>query len=203
MKSISKFLFLTLLACSNPSENQMGDMTQDTCFLPSPPIDYTTVDTQRTSGDRQYLDSAHYHIIRGKYISGAKFIESYENKRIKLVSWKEYYENGHLKKQGTMTSAIHIPIGIWTYYSSEGGVDSVVNYDRPYRVSYFKALKIAEKKGFKMPDIEIKLKTDSTFIYWEIARWTMNESDATAEVILIDTETGKVTKPEYQLIGIY
>ncbi|HCS21541.1 MAG TPA: hypothetical protein DIW47_13440 [Bacteroidetes bacterium] len=181
----------------------MGDMTQDTCFLPSPPIDYTTVDTQRTSGDRQYLDSAHYHIIRGKYISGAKFIESYENKRIKLVSWKEYYENGHLKKQGTMTSAIHIPIGIWTYYSSEGGVDSVVNYDRPYRVSYFKALKIAEKKGFKMPDIEIKLKTDSTFIYWEIARWTMNESDATAEVILIDTETGKVTKPEYQLIGIY
>lgn len=200
--SLPKLLFILLIACSDPSENQMGDMTQDTCFLPFPSIDYTTVDTQRTSGDRQYLDSAHYSIIRGKYISGAKFIESYENNLNKLVSWKEYYENGQLKEQGIMTSSIHIHVGTWNYYSSEGLLDSTIDYDKVYPISYFKALTIAEKKGYKMPDIEVCLTTDSAHTFWQIARWTGND-DETAEVILIHTKTGKVTKPEYQLMSIY
>lgn len=180
-------------------------MTRDTSFLPSPSIDYTTVDTQRTSGDRQYLDSAHYSIIRGKYISGAKFIESYENNLTKLVSWKEYYENGQLKEQGIMTASIHIHVGTWNYYSSEGLLDSTIDYDKVYPISYFKALTIAEKKGYKMPDIEVCLTTDSTHTFWQIARWTGNDDETgeTAEFILIHTKTGKVTKPDYQLMSIY
>jgi hypothetical protein len=162
-------------------------------------------DTLRTSGDREYIDSANFSIIRGKYVSGAKFIEVYQNNLTKLDNWKEYYENGQLKEEGIMTNAHHNYVGIWKFYSPIGKLDSIIDYDKKYSISYFDALEIAEKKGFKMPDMEVTLQVDSLNTFWQIARWTENENHngQTAEAILIDTKTGKVIKPKYQLMSIY
>lgn len=193
------------MACSSQTDKLTRDNSKDSLIRLSGMANYETKDTLRTSGDREYLDSANFSIIRGKYVSGVKFIEVYQNKLTKLDDWKEYYENGQLKEEGIMTNAHHNYIGVWKYYSSTGKLDSIVNYDKKYPISYFTALRIAEKKGFKMPDMEVTLKVDSLRTFWQIARWTENEnhSGQTAEAILIDVETGKVIKPDYQLMSIY
>ncbi|MCW3083114.1 MAG: hypothetical protein JWP12_480 [Bacteroidetes bacterium] len=153
--------------------------------------------TLRTNGDRKYYDSAQYSIILGKYISGEKYIACYQNKLTKLDSWKEYYENGQLKEDGLMTNGNDIYVGTWKYYSSSGKTDSIVNYDTKYPISYFKAVKIAETKGFKMPDMEVTETCDITGNYWDITRWTENKehSGQNAEFILINKITGEVIKP--------
>ena len=112
-------------------------------------------DTSQTNGERQYFDSAYFSIIRGNYVTGERFFECYQNKLTKLDSTREYYQNGKLKEEGIMTSSNHIYVGVWRYYSQSGGLNSVVNYDNKQPISYFKALKIAETKGFRMPDIEV------------------------------------------------
>lgn len=205
MKTMPAILILTLTACSNSVKNQANGRLQDSNTQVTNTIIRVTKDTLRTNGDREYIDSANFHIIRGKYISGAKFIEVYENKLTRLDNWKEYYENGQLKEEGIMTNANHIYAGVWKYYSNTGKTDSIIDYDKKYTISYFTALKIADKKGFKMPDMEVTLKVDSVNTFWQIARWKENDnhSGQTAEAILIDTKTGKVTKPDYQLTGIY
>jgi antitoxin component YwqK of YwqJK toxin-antitoxin module len=205
MKTIPIISILTLTACSSPTDKQASDNSKDSLVQVTSAVNYETKDTLRTSGDREYIDSANFHIIRGKYVSGNKFIDVYENKLTKLDNWKEYYENGQLKQEGLMTNGNHIYVGIWKYYSNSGKVDSIIDYDKKYPISYYSALVIAEKKGFKMPDMEVALQVDSLNTSWQIARWTENENHGgqTAEAILIDTKTGKVTKPKYQLISIY
>jgi hypothetical protein len=204
MKTILIILIFTLTACSSPTDKQTSDNSKDSLFQVSDTINHETKDILRTNGDREYIDSANFQIIRGKYVSGNKFIDVYENKLTKLDNWKEYYENGQLKAEGIMTNGNHIYVGIWKYYSNLGKVDSMIDHDKKYPISYYSALRIAEKKGFKMPDMEVTLKVDSLNTYWQIARWTENENHGgrTAEAILIDTRTGKVTKPKYQLISI-
>lgn len=194
-----------MTACSNPTSNQINENPQDPLVTVPGTGSSELKDTLRTSGDREYIDSANFRIIRGQYVSGAKFIEVYENKLTKLDSWKEYYENGQLKEEGFMTNAHHTYVGTWRYYSTTGKLDSVVDYDKKYSIPYFEALKIAETKGFKMPEVEITLTTDSAITFWLVARWTKNRDHTgqTAEAILIDTKTGKVTKPKYQLVRIY
>lgn len=194
-----------MTACSNNSDKQPLYNSKNTTTLTTNSYTQEFKDTLRTSGDREYIDSANFSIIRGKYISGAKFIDVYENKLTKLDHWKEYYENGQLKEEGIMTNGNHIYVGIWKYYSNSGKVDSIIDHDKKYPISYYSALRIAEKKGFKMPNMEVTLQVDSLNIFWQVARWTENENHGgqTAEVILIDTKTGKVTKPKYQLMSIY
>lgn len=155
-------------------------------------------DNLRTSGERKYYDSAQYSIILGKYVSGSKFLENYQNKLTKLDTWKEYYENGQLLKEGVMTNSNHIYIGIWKYYSPSGKLDSVINYDKKYPISYFKALEIAGTNGFKMPDMEVTETVYENKLYWNITRWTQNKdgSGESAEYILINKITGEVVKPK-------
>lgn len=205
MKTVLIIVILTLTACSNQTDKQTIANPNDSMAQISSTHNYETTDTLRTSGDREYIDSANFHIIRGKYVSGNKFIEVYENKLTKLDNWKEYYENGQLKEEGIMTNGNHIYVGIWKYYSNTGKVDSIIDHNKKYPISYYSALSIAEKKGFKMPDIEVTLQVDSLNTFWQIARWTENEnkSGQTAVGILIDTKTGKVTQPKYQLMSIY
>jgi len=205
MKTMPTILILTLTACSNSVDKQTNGRLQDTNPQGTNTIIKETKDTLRTNGDREYIDSANFHIIRGKYISGAKFIDVYENKLTKLDNWKAYYENGKLKEEGIMTNANHIYLGVWKYYSNAGEIDSIIDYDKKYTISYFTALKIAEKKGFKMPDMEVTLKVDSVNTFWQVAKWTENNnySGQTADAILIDTKTGTVTKPDYQPLSIY
>lgn len=205
MKIIPIILFTTLTACTNPTVKQVGDNRTDTIVKVADTHNNDLKDTLITSGDREYIDSANFYIIRGKYISGEKFIEVYENKLTKLDSRKEYYKNGQLKEEGIMINAHHNYVGVWKYYSIAGKLDSLIDYDKKYPISYFDALKIAAKKGFKMPHIEVTVQVDSSKTFWQITRWKENESHSgqTAEAILIDTKTGKVTKPNYQLISIY
>jgi antitoxin component YwqK of YwqJK toxin-antitoxin module len=198
-------LIFTLHACSSPPKKQTNEDSKNQMESELSSSENKNLNIDNTSLEREYIDSANFHIIRGNYKSGSKYIEVYENKSTKLDNWKEYYENGQLKEVGLMTYSNHILVGIWKYYSKNGKIDSIVDYDKKYPVSYFEALKIAEKKGFKMPEIEVTLQVDNTTTFWQIARWTDNEnhSGQNAEVIFIDTKTGKVKKPKYQLGSIY
>lgn len=205
MKTVATILIMTITACSITSDKQTTGNLLDTTVYEKKTISQEIKDTLRTSGGREYVDSANFSIIRGNYLSGAKFIEVYQNKLTKLDNWKEYYENGQLKEEGLMTNGSHHYVGTWKYYSPTGKVDSIVNYDKKYLISYFEAIKFVEAKGFKMPNIEVTLIIDKGNTFWQIARWTENENQSgkTAEVICIDINTGKVSIPQNQLISIY
>lgn len=205
MKSIITILSILIVAsCSNPTDPESTHNPEVSFTESINAVSNTSADTSSTSGERTYTDSAHFHIIRGKYVSGNRFIEVYQNTQTKLDHWKEFYENGQLKQEGMMTSVHNNYVGEWKYFSHTGQLDSVVDYDKKYPVSYFAALKIAEKNGFKMPDIEVTLQVDNLNTYWQIARWKENENHGgqTADAIHIDTKTGKVTKPKGELLGI-
>jgi len=156
-----------------------------------------------SSGKREYRDSANFQIVRRWYVSGSKFIEVYGNRDTKIDSWKEYYSTGNLKEEGLMTSSNHHYIGVWKYYSENGALDSLVNYDKKQTVSYYKALKISTKYGYTMPDIEITKTNEKGKMYWQVNRWTEIEGGKSAETILIDSKTGEVSKPKNQLFMIY
>ena len=212
MRQLSLILTVSLaLTACNPT-GQVDNNTSITAQTDSTTTNYVSQpseyfkDTLRTSGERQYYDSAHFYIIRGKYVSGAKFLDCYQNKLTKLDSWKEYHENGQLKNEGVMTYCNHIYVGTWNYYSSSGELDSVVNYDNKHPISYFKAVEIAGTKGFKMPDMEVTETTYKNKTYWQIARWieNSNHNGQTAEFIFIDNKTGQIVKPDdLKLIGVY
>lgn len=203
VRIIEIIFILIFAACSSPvdqSDNSISKDSSPTEFKSHKPV---WQDTVRISGEREYIDSAHFHIIRGKYVSGAKYIEAYQDSLTRLDHWKEYYGNGQLKEEGLMTTGNHIYIGAWKYYSSDGKQDSVIDYDRKYYISYYEALEIAEHKGYHMPGIEVSLKVDSDKTYWEIVRWSENENGRSGDAILIDTKTGNVTKPDLLPMAIY
>ena len=84
-----------------------------------------------------------------------------------------------------MTYSNHHYIGIWKYYSESGKLDSIVDYDKMQSINYYKALEIAKKKGFNMPEIEVEKTFNEEKMYWQINRWkeNTNESGRTAETI--------------------
>ena len=190
---------LVLPSCSNKGEDRTSE-TQESSYYYNPSISEAywgwkgnpSSDTLRTSGIREYIESANFHIIRGKYRSGAKFIEVYQNNLTKLDHWKEFYENGQLKEEGVMTNGSHVPVGEWKFYSSTGKMDSLVNYDKKYKISYFKALEIAKSMGYKMPGLDIQLSDRGGTIYWEILKWVDIDSKGGQSTypLYINTETG-------------
>ena len=80
---------------SDSSENKITEV-DTSCMFP------TYKDTLRTSGKRVIVDSADVHIIRRYYVSGAKYLEVYQNRTTKLDYSKKYYENGQLQVEGNM-----------------------------------------------------------------------------------------------------
>lgn len=205
MKIIQIILILAMTACSRPTEKRANKKCIDSLVQLHNTNNYEAKDYSITSRDRESFDSANFSIIKRKYASGAKFIESYQNKLTKLEYWKEYYENGKLKEEGTMTNGNHNYVGVWKYFSPTGKLDSIIDYDKKYPISYYSALKIAEQKGFKMPNMEVTLQIEGLSTFWQITRWTENETHTgqTGEAILIDTKSGKVTKPKYNLMSEY
>lgn len=157
-----------------------------------------------TMESSQYTDSAHYYIVRRSHPSGIRYLEVISNKLTKLDSYKEYHQNGKPKQQGLMTTGDHNYVGTWKYYDWNGKVESTFNYDKKYPVSYFAALKIAEKKGFKMPEMEITLAENESHTYWQITRPKPSDSKNIQhmEILEIDVKTGKAIKPNYQQILI-
>lgn len=149
-----------------------------------------------TFGLRYYCKSKNYDIIVRYHKNGKTFIEYVEDINKHLQDTKEFYDNGQLKEEGVMTAVHHDYIGTWKYYSSAGKLDSIVDYDKKYEISYFKALEIAKTKNLTLPGIEITLEIENNKTFWRVLRWkeNKNHSGQTSEGIDINTETGKVTK---------
>ena len=129
-------------------------------------------------GEITSFDSLHFSIIRRKHKNGQLCIETMTDKKSKIDSWKEYYENGLKKEQGQMTTSNHHYIGKWEYFSENGELDSIVDYDAKQPVPYFKAITIAKENGFDMPDMEVTKTYEDYKMYWEVSRWTEMESGA-------------------------
>jgi len=104
-----------------------------------------------------------------------------------------------------MIYSSHEYIGIWEYYSENGDLDSIIDYDKKQTISYYQAVQIASENGFYIPEIDICKSFEKGRAFWQVNRWIENEdgSGRTAETILIDSSTGDVSKPEYILMGIY
>jgi antitoxin component YwqK of YwqJK toxin-antitoxin module len=168
-------------------------------------LDTTPSNLLSNVGWRESFDSGNFSIIRRYYNSNIKYVESRENKLTELCDWQEWYKNGNIKKEGTMTNSSHQYVGIWKYYSPSGKLDSVVDHDKTYPIPYFKALKIAKTYGFSMPDMEVTLTWEKDKVYYQVARWreSQDHNGQTAEYIYIDTKTGVVTRPDKLLISIY
>lgn len=205
MKNILLLLLFALAACiERREEKRNASEGVPNVVVPDPNIAYTdSLANADIDGKSEYIDSAHFHIIRRSYPSGKKYLNIYQNKLTKLDDWKEYYENGNLKNEGTMISSLHNYIGIWKYYAPDGKLDSIVNYDKRHKISYFKALEIAKTKGYEMPNITVDLTENIQQKYWRISRWTETGNGRVAETILIGCQTGKVITPDYILSAVY
>ncbi|XOV66571.1 MAG: hypothetical protein ACFHU9_13165 [Fluviicola sp.] len=156
-------------------------------------------------GKRVYFDSSHYSIIRRWHEDTILMLESITNRNTKIESWIEYYSNGKVKDSGEMTSVNHNKIGEWKYYSESGKLDSIINYDSKYPISYKKALSIAAKNGYFMPEIEIFQSIEENNRYWKVIRWTEQPGGGGREgdVLLIDIIRGKISKPDYETYTVY
>lgn len=204
MKTLTIIFILSLSACSDPVKKRNTAYHEDSLILNALKNKDWSEDTNKSDEDRDYIDSANFRISRKRYDSGNIFKEVYSDKLSKLDHHKAYYENGQLKEEGMLTSNNQIYVGIWKYYSNSGKLDSMVNYDKKYRITYFKAIKIAEKHGFKMPEMEIDLKHEIKNTFWEITTWEYFETHSNSvNSILIDTKNGKVIKPKYKFTNWY
>ena len=203
MNYLFPFVVMLLVACTTPEGNSVNEISASR-ITDVNTKNNDTITPSSTNGERTYTDSAHFHIIRGKYLSGARFIEVYENKLTRLDSWKEFYENGQLKKEGVMTTSTHYLVGIWKYYSPEGKLDSLIDYDQTKTVSYRMAEKIAVKNGYILDDVDITLHQDSNKTYWEVAHRTTKASTGgdRATPLLIDVKTGKTELADYFIIKL-
>ncbi|NOQ76081.1 MAG: hypothetical protein GQ574_29015 [Crocinitomix sp.] len=198
---------IALIMLSNAcSETSLSDQESETKSIPEDSIMLNDLtEAVGESGERVQFDSLHFSIIRRKHPNGEPYIERVLNKDNKIDSWKEYYENGRIKRFGLMSSVYHYYIGEWEYYSENGELDSLVNYDNEHSISYYNAIEIAKENGYEMPNMELVQTFTNEIMTWQVNRWTTNENGGgrTAETILIDCETGKVTELENQLISVF
>ena len=137
---------MILSACSeNQQSNSDGELhtIQDSLISE----DHTAKNTSKF-GESTYFDSLHFHIIRRKFKNGNTYIESITDHETKIDSWKEYYYNGLSKESGRMTTSSHHYIGKWEYYSEQGKLDSLIDFEIKEPISYFKVIKIAKNHGF-------------------------------------------------------
>ena len=148
--------------------------------------------------NRQWKDSLNFIVVRGKYISGSKHVEIIEDKLTKLYNWKLFYPNGKLKEKGLITKDNRFCVGKWEYYSDSGKKDSIIDFDRKIKVSYFKAIEIANKNGYELPEIEIDLEKIGNRTYWQIRKWNMKNGSGNSVTLLIDSRTGKSKKADYE-----
>lgn len=153
--------------------------------------------------NREWKDSLNFIVVRGKYISGSKHLEIIENKLNKLYNWKQFYPNGKVKEIGLITKDNRFCVGKWEYYNENGKIDSIVDFDKKIRVSYFKAIKIASQNGYELPELEVDIEKIETKTFWQIRKWNMKNGSGKSMTLLIDTESGKIRKAEYEETRYY
>ena len=187
-----------LLACScNYTQERtfVSTMVNEERFMP-PPSSGDNGSGSRTLGNRESFDSSSFHIIRRYYVSGHKFMESCEDSLTKLETWREWYESGQLKEEGQFACRSW-PIGTWKFYASNGMLDSSIDYDKKYNISYFKALAIAGKRGYRMPAANMEVVSEKQVTYWQFIQCPQDQggnSSRKCDVLRVNTKTGKATE---------
>jgi hypothetical protein len=156
---------------------------------------YSAVDTLVSQEKREVRDSLHFNIVTEKYNSGHRHFEVLEDRLTKLFFWRQFYPNGSIKEEGTMTKDELIRIGKWKFYFENGDLKQIINFDSLFNVPYLSAIEIAKKQNFIMPDFDIDLVVFENKIYWQIQKWIMKNGDGMSSTILVDTNDGNITKP--------
>jgi len=156
---------------------------------------YSNQDTVLVSNEnREWKDSLNFIIVRGKYKSGSRHVEILEDKQTKIYYWKQFYPNGKLKEEGAMTKDEIICIGSWKFYFDNGNLDKITDYDTLMPIPYRKALEIAKKYNFKMPDMDVDFITIGSESYWQFRIWIMKNGDGISSTILLSTTDGSMIK---------
>lgn len=160
---------------------------------------YEKVITQSEFGIRHSIDSINYQIIRRWKVDMTPIIESISNELTNIDYWKEFHENGQLEAVGFMTTSVHTYIGEWKYYSDSGKLDSIVDYNRKYKVSFCEFYQIAKDRGLIGKTSLINF--DSEQRKWRIEKWNYGEESASAIGIELQVDSMKIE--EIELMGIY
>ena len=124
---------------------------------------------------------------------------SISNELTNIDHWKEFHMNGQLKSIGFMTTSVHTHIGEWKYYSASGKLDSIVDYDKKYKVSFCEFYQIAKEKGLTGKTSSISFDTERR--KWRIEKWNYSEGSASAIAIELQVDSMKIE--EIELMGIY
>jgi hypothetical protein len=148
--------------------------------------------------NRVTKDSLDFIVIKGKYISGSRHVEILWDKNAKLYYWKQYHPNGKLKEKGILTKENRFCVGKWEYYNENGTIDSIVDFDKKSKISYFKAIKIASEYGYTLPEAEVDIEKIEGRNYWQIRKWNMRNGDGNSITLLIDMESGGIRKDEHE-----
>jgi antitoxin component YwqK of YwqJK toxin-antitoxin module len=165
--------------------------------------DFEISEVNDSYGLRYYIDSKNYDIFNGFYNNGNTDVEFVRNKNLQVEEENWFYENGQLKECGARLYN-DVKIGKWKYYSPTGQLDSLVDYDKKYKIPYSKAVEIAKTNGFILPNCEFHFSAEKNKPYWTILRWTVDQDKrgSTGEGIEIDAQSGKISKaPTHH--GIY
>ena len=160
---------------------------------------YERIESKNEFGIRHTIDSINYQIIRRWKDDMTPIIESISNDQTNIDYWKEYYDNGQLKEIGYMTSTKHTYIGTWKYYSQIGKIDSIVDYDKKYKVSFCDFYKIATDKGLTSRTSEIEFNGENRT--WRIEKWEYGENSSSAKGIELQVDSMEIE--EIELFGIY
>ncbi|WP_130735468.1 hypothetical protein [Flavobacterium sp. J27] len=193
MKNIIVFLFIiSIWSCKTSKPISRWDL------IFKGPISSNQNPKLVSNENRTSKDSLNFVVIHGKYISGSKHVAILQDKNTKLYHWKEFHPNGKLKEKGLITKDNIFCVGTWEYYNENGKIDSIVDFDKKIKVSYFKAIKIAHQNGYKLPELEVDIEKIENKTYWQIRKWNMKNGSGNSTTLLIDTESGKIRKPKYE-----
>jgi hypothetical protein len=150
---------------------------------------YEKVVTHNEFGIRHSIDSINYQVIRRWNYDMIPIIESISNKLTNIDFDKEYHDNGQLKAVGFKTASNHTFIGRWKYYSDSGKLDSVVDYDKKYKVSFCDFYQIAENNRMTGKTSKINFNPDKRV--WRVEKWNYEENSATGIELQVDSMTIK------------
>lgn len=153
---------------------------------------YNKTETQNEYGVRHTIDSLNFSIIRRWKENGTPIMESLINNLTDIERWKQYHDNGNLMKAGFMTVGSHTEIGIWRYYSIEGELESSVNYDELYSMSFCDFIEIAEGMGFYDETSDICFDIDKN--EWTIIQWTSFDNHSEGKGITVNSITKEITE---------
>jgi antitoxin component YwqK of YwqJK toxin-antitoxin module len=160
--------------------------------------DFEIREVNDSYGLRYYINSKNYEVFNSFFKNGMTDVEFVRNKNLQIEEEKWYYENGQIKQAGAKTYPNGIFIGQWKYFSQNGHLDSIADYDKKNKISYIQAIEIAKEQGFTLPECEVDFTAEKAKAFWTILRWTVDQDKrgSTGQGIKIDAQTGKVTKAQ-------